>query len=63
MIISQCSDIIFALYKITKSIIKLSVYMSGFPAGVENMAALSQYIGGAWGDLQCCRKIPVMEFI
>ena len=27
MIISQCSDIIFALYKITKSIIKLSIYM------------------------------------
>ena len=28
MIISQCSDIIFALCKITKSIIKLSIYVS-----------------------------------
>ena len=37
MIISQCSDIIFALYEITKSIIKLSIYMSGFPTGVEKM--------------------------
>ena len=49
MIISQCSDIIFALYKITKSVIKLSMYMSGFPKGVENMGGLSQYMRGAWG--------------
>ena len=27
MIISQCTGIIFALYKITKSIVKLSIYM------------------------------------
>ena len=27
LIISQCSDIIFALYKIAKSIIKLSIHM------------------------------------
>ena len=27
MIISQCSDIIFVLYKTTKPIIKLSIYM------------------------------------
>ena len=60
MIISQCSDIIFALYKITKSIIKLSIYMSGFPTGVEKMGkggGLSQYMGGAWegeGYLKCC---------
>ena len=27
MIISQCSDIIFALHKIAKSVIKLSIYM------------------------------------
>ena len=27
MIISQCNDIIFALHKLTKSIIKLSIYM------------------------------------
>ena len=24
---------------------------------------LSQYMEGAWGDLKCCRKIPVKEFI
>ena len=24
---------------------------------------LSQYIGGAWGGLKCCRKIPVKEFM
>ena len=49
MIIPQCSDMIFALYKITKPIIKLSIYMSGFPKGVGNMGGLSQYMGGAWG--------------
>ena len=50
MIISQCSDIIFALYKIPKSIIKLSIYMSGFPTGVLRTSqggGLSQYMGGA----------------
>ena len=25
--------------------------------------SLSQYMGEAWGDLKCCWKIPVMEFI
>ena len=57
MIISQCSDIIFALYKITKSIIKLSIYMSGFPTGVENMGGggvLKSIHGGSMGGLKCC---------
>ena len=26
------------------------------------MGGLSQNIGGAWGSLKCCQKIPVKEF-
>ena len=60
MIISQCSDIIFVLYKITKFIIKLSIYMSGFPTGVEKMGkggGLKSIHGGSMrgeGGLKCC---------
>ena len=48
---------------------------SGFLIGVEDMGRggggsskfeggdLSQYIGGAWWGLKCCRKIPVKEFM
>ena len=68
MIFSECSDIIFALYKITKSIIKLSIYISGFPIDVENMGELKSIHGrsmgeGGWRSLKYCRKILVMEFI
>ena len=50
MIISECSDIICALYKITKYIIKLSIYISGFPIDVENMGELKSIHGRSMGE-------------
>ena len=49
----------------------ISYLPTGFATGVENMGGsskfdggnLSQYMGGAWGGLKFCQKIPVKEFI
>ena len=40
-------------------------WAGGGAGALQNLIGedLGQYMGGAWGDLKCCRKIPVKEFI
>ena len=35
---------------------------AGVVAPSQNLG-LSQNMGGAWGSIKCCQKIPVKEFI
>ena len=44
------------------------VKVPGFPTGVANMGGgggggPQNLMGGAWGSLKCCQKIPVKELI
>ena len=62
--VSLAKFVVFYIVKYTsQGFPQVVANMGGAPHNFVEGGGLSQNMGGAWGSLKYCRKIPVKEFI